>query len=795
MLTKLKLVVLIVTMLLVSCGGESTPKSSETPETTAQKVQWMVNPYTLNTSVTTTQETTDDLSFELLNQGTLAGDFEISIEADWLSVSPTSGSLEPDKSQTIRVSFASCVTMAEEKTNIKIEGSNSSQIVSIFWSCMGASQPDISEPAVEVLEANIFELVTSSLSFKNQGAAALEYSIESSAEWLRLEPDAGSLAPNASQKIALEAECGEKAGAFETELVISSNDPNEGKKTVPLKLICNSLDVPDISLLPTSIVAAARVGTGLTRTLSFSNEGRVTLDFAVQENVDWLSVNPAEGSLESGAMQTLELALTCSDKEETLSTTLDIKSNDPDEASVAVPIVFDCTVEQPANTPDITAPQPNPLTLTAYIAGQTEASGSFSFRNLGNAELSFALEKDADVSWLELPTSSGTVAAGQTQVITVLGQCADQVETKITKLGLSSNDPDEAAKSLTVQLNCALPPLKTLSVATSGAAGKVVSTPAGIECGETCSAQFLIGSEIQLEAQGLDGTRFVSWKVGPCQGQDALCKLTLGKDMAVEAVFEKSQFDIEVRFSDTNLSSSQKAAFTNAAARWAEIIVADIPDIEVNIKGRNCNDVPDFVGTIDDLLIDVKAPSIDGVNGILGQAGPCFIRQNGLPYFGIMQLDKADIDRLEAAGQLENVILHEMGHILGIGTLWEFAFDLLEYTGSSCDAASTIGYTGTHARSAYQTMGGKGNVPVEDTGGLGTKCGHWREESFGNELMTGYLNSGTANPLSRITAGTLEDMGYTVNYNAADSYSLGGLRSQDAGDKLEEILIRPQVLP
>ena len=36
----------------------------------------------------------------------------------------------------------------------------------------------------------------------------------------------------------------------------------------------------------------------------------------------------------------------------------------------------------------------------------------------------------------------------------------------------------------------------------------------------------------------------------------------------------------------------------------------------------------------------------------------------------MMQFDSADLASLEAQGQLVNVILHEMGHVLGLGTIW-----------------------------------------------------------------------------------------------------------------------------
>ena len=35
-----------------------------------------------------------------------------------------------------------------------------------------------------------------------------------------------------------------------------------------------------------------------------------------------------------------------------------------------------------------------------------------------------------------------------------------------------------------------------------------------------------------------------------------------------------------------------------------------------------------------------------------------------------MSFDTADLARMEADGSLTDVILHEMGHVLGFGTLW-----------------------------------------------------------------------------------------------------------------------------
>jgi hypothetical protein len=215
-----------------------------------------------------------------------------------------------------------------------------------------------------------------------------------------------------------------------------------------------------------------------------------------------------------------------------------------------------------------------------------------------------------------------------------------------------------------------------------------------------------------------------------------------------------SGFTVQVRFG-SGLTAGQQAVFSQAAARWAQVITGDLPDATYN-------------GTpVDDVLIDASGVAIDGPNGVLGQAGPDRLRSGSyLPIHGTMQFDTADLAALEANGGLYYTILHEMGHVLGIGTIWQNE-GLLAGAGGADPR-----FVGRQATAAYNAIFGRNEtgVPVENSGGAGTRDGHWREATFGNEIMTGYLNGGT-NPLSRVTVAALADMGYTVNLAAADAYT------------------------
>lgn len=215
-------------------------------------------------------------------------------------------------------------------------------------------------------------------------------------------------------------------------------------------------------------------------------------------------------------------------------------------------------------------------------------------------------------------------------------------------------------------------------------------------------------------------------------------------------------FSIQLR--TTGLTSSQQAIFQQAVARWQQVITGDLPDATYNGVA------------VDDLLIDASAVTIDGTGGILGQAGPDRFRSGtSLPYHGTMQFDTADLASLESNGGLIYTVIHEIGHILGIGTIWTNR-GLLSGAGTSNPR-----FTGAQATAEYNAIFGRSEtgVPVENTGGSGTRDSHWRESVFGNELMTGFLNNGS-NPLSRITVASLADIGYQVDITRADSYSPPG---------------------
>lgn len=245
-----------------------------------------------------------------------------------------------------------------------------------------------------------------------------------------------------------------------------------------------------------------------------------------------------------------------------------------------------------------------------------------------------------------------------------------------------------------------------------------------------------------------------------------------------------SDFEIQLEYVQP-ATESQTAAFETARLRWQGALVNALPAIAGDLSdfAPNCGVFgPGGTASVTGVLIFVQLQEIDGPGGengnILGQAGPCALRDDGSPFLGVMTFDTFDLDGLEAEGSLETVILHEMGHVLGVGTLWQER-GLLVNPSVPNNAGADTHFVGPAATEVFfDLLGGQpfdgSIVPVENNAQPGSSDGHWRETVVVDELMSPRLGGfGEVAPLSTLTIAGLGDHGYyTPNLLAADDWTL-----------------------
>jgi len=243
-------------------------------------------------------------------------------------------------------------------------------------------------------------------------------------------------------------------------------------------------------------------------------------------------------------------------------------------------------------------------------------------------------------------------------------------------------------------------------------------------------------------------------------------------------------FDLVINFQGSGFTQEIKDAFTSAENFW-----------ESRILGYRDPEL----AQITSLTIDASVPVIDGLGGVLGQAGAThalFWTNFVTPTAGLMKFDNADANNLLGQSVFDDVVLHEMAHVMGFSnSLWRLNS---EHTGITSTTDTT--YTGDRGLSTYRDefdMTAK-HVPVEDSHGSGTAYSHWDEELFANhrantgnsrnpELMTGFLDV-LPPQISDTTVASFGDIGY-----ATDVVPLQGITHADFGDPSpsSDVEIRP----
>jgi hypothetical protein len=333
------------------------------------------------------------------------------------------------------------------------------------------------------------------------------------------------------------------------------------------------------------------------------------------------------------------------------------------------------------------------------------------------------------------------------------------------------------ALPLVVQVNDALGnPVANATVVftTSQGVGSVTPTTTATTAQGQASTLFRLGTAIGL----------------PQHPIAAVAGTTISASFSATATAPSGSYDITLRFVNM-VTPSQQQAFTDARLQWESLIVGELEDGLLQLDADEvafCNSsLPAVNEQVDDVLIYVIVEPIDGPEAVLAQAGPCFIRNTDLlTVHGVMRFDSDDLELIETEGLLARVILHEMGHVLGFGTLW--IGGLLADPSLPDPLGKDPHFTGAQAIVAFDAIGGSsytaGKVPVQNTGGAGNADAHWRDSVFGRELMTGFINAGV-NPLSSVSVASLGDLGYIVNPSAAESYTLS--------PSFRELLVAPEL--
>ena len=273
--------------------------------------------------------------------------------------------------------------------------------------------------------------------------------------------------------------------------------------------------------------------------------------------------------------------------------------------------------------------------------------------------------------------------------------------------------------------------------------------------------------EIPPDVLALDLDWFESYATGLCVPRTEDFESYVSRDGWIGYACGEAEpgFQIQLLF-HPDVPDHIREAMNSAAEYWMDILrETEAPDL----FGEWLCEHPDWkpsVPVIDDVVVRV-AMGEKTAAGICGNLG---ILRHRITYDGGVKFRRDETSH-EDPERAELVARHELGHVLGIGTLWHArrhvrdrsteeevrdTYVVLPLAERAFDAAGGTSYTGP-------------KVPLHQYGS-GSRNSHWRREVFGVELMAPSAGA----PTSAVTLQALADLGYTVDLSLADPYTLPG---------------------
>ena len=401
----------------------------------------------INTSVSNLFQSTDEgtnagsQSFTVMNSGAATLLYSITDDADWLSVSPTTGTSSGVVNTHIVTYAASLLPAGTHQATIGVvssQASNSPQTIDVTLTIIGDPMISVNPASLSPVAPEGGNAASDSFTVTNLGGRTMEYSITDNVDWLSVSPASGTSTGETNTHTVVYSASLLATGTHTADIMIF--DPGASNNPQTLAVTLTVLQRPVFSVSPSSLTQTIFEGENAPA-LSFhvTNLGESALNYSITDDAAWLSVIPATG-LSTGGANTHTLSFSTS----TLASgtyTAEIRLSDPIATNSPQSIVVSLTVNRSREI--FLAPRVLSQTIRP---GQNATSQSFTLRNNGPGVLNYLITEDAD--WLFVSPSFG-VSTGETDFIAVNYSTA-ALSAGIYLATISVSDPAAANNPQTV---------------------------------------------------------------------------------------------------------------------------------------------------------------------------------------------------------------------------------------------------------------------------------------------------------------------------------------------------------
>ena len=286
-------------------------------------------------------------SFTVTNSGGQILSYEVTKDELWLSVDPPSGNLMNAQMDTITVTYTTSGLSAGTYTAtivVRDEGAaNLFQEIEVTLDVGGpviSLSPSILIPAV--LQGD--DAPDQTFQVSNEGSGTINYTIMDNADWLFVNPTSGTSTGDIDLiTVSFDTQALDLGPYLGT---ITVSDPNASNNPQTIDVLLIVTDLPAISLSLSLLAPQTVVGGDAPQdSFTVANSGGLILDYVLQEDADWLSVDPDSGT-STGEADTITVSYTTSELPEgTQETTITV--NDPSAANNPQTIDVILTIPEP----------------------------------------------------------------------------------------------------------------------------------------------------------------------------------------------------------------------------------------------------------------------------------------------------------------------------------------------------------------------------------------------------------------------------------------------------------------
>lgn len=289
---------------------------------------------------------------KLKNTGQGALNYSISDDADWLTVSETSGtSTGQIKEHTVSVNKSSLTPKKEAYAAVITVSSsgayNSPQKVNVSLTLSEEPPPEIQVTPTELsfsARSGGADPAKKEIYILNTGDGTLRFTAEPDASWISVNPSSGtSTDQQKTVKVSVQI-AGLAHGTYNGNILISDPDAINSPQKVKVKLTISDELPPEIAINPKNITFQALQGGSnpSPANIYVSNSGEGTLNYSIDWHTNWLSVSPNSGQTkEAGIKHTVSAnisGLSVGSYSATIAVTDPEASNSPQTVNVTLTI-------------------------------------------------------------------------------------------------------------------------------------------------------------------------------------------------------------------------------------------------------------------------------------------------------------------------------------------------------------------------------------------------------------------------------------------------------------------------